>query len=126
MPNPITNEPISLASITTIISYIATRWGLGFDAATSAAVALVVMGLAGVLARTLSTPLAKHEATVTAAVAGAVQASDATVAAAVAGAVSASVPPPLVGRAATPAEMAAMAAPSALIVPPVVMPTTPV
>jgi hypothetical protein len=54
-------EPISVSTLVTILTWVATKYGIGLDPGTATAIAVVVFAVGQAVARQLSVPLAKHE-----------------------------------------------------------------
>lgn len=55
------NEPITVSTVATIVSFLASKFALDMDANTAAAVATVVFLVGQAVARQLSTPVARAQ-----------------------------------------------------------------
>ncbi len=57
--NPISNEPVAVAAVASILTWIATRYGLKVDPQQASEAAGIVLLVAGAFARQLVRPVAK-------------------------------------------------------------------
>jgi hypothetical protein len=59
--NPVKSEPVTAATVATLVSWLAAKFAVGLDATDATAIALVVLAVANWLARALSIPLSRHQ-----------------------------------------------------------------